>query len=119
MKSAARYAGKDLEAMKATAQAQKERSLEMFKETLKEYQDREYLYPCVPWRRRTTDILFFLLSFILSELQKDPLIRSHLSALFDTLLEQNLLRVIEPYSSVELSWIAHEVGQSRDVVEEK
>ncbi|RSH88203.1 26S proteasome regulatory subunit rpn6 [Apiotrichum porosum] len=92
MKSASRYAGKDLDAMKATAQAQKERSLEMFKETLKEYQD---------------------------QLQKDPLIRSHLSALFDTLLEQNLLRVIEPYSSVELSWIAHEVGQGRDVVEEK
>lgn len=53
------------------------------------------------------------------ELQKDPLIRSHLSALYDTLLEQNLLRVIEPYSSVELSWISHEVGQGRDVVEEK
>lgn len=27
--------------------------------------------------------------------------------------------MIEPYSAVELSWIAHEVGQGRDVVEEK
>jgi hypothetical protein len=42
MKSAVRYAGKDLDAMKATAQAQKERSLEMFKSTLKEYQDRMF-----------------------------------------------------------------------------
>lgn len=42
MKSALRYAGKDLDAMKATARAQKERSLEMFKNTLKEYQDRTY-----------------------------------------------------------------------------
>ncbi|WOO77789.1 Ubiquitin-like modifier-activating enzyme ATG7 [Vanrija pseudolonga] len=92
MKSASRYAGKDLDAMKATAQAQKERSLELFKATLKKYQD---------------------------QLQKDNLIRSHLAALYDTLLEQNLLRVIEPYSSVELSWISHEVGQGRDVVELK
>jgi 26S proteasome regulatory subunit N6 len=92
MKSAARFAGKDLDAMKAVARAQTERSLEMFKTTLQDYQD---------------------------QLHKDPLIRSHLSALYDTLLEQNLLRVIEPYSSVELSWIAHEVGQGRDVVEEK
>ena len=53
------------------------------------------------------------------ELHKDPLIRSHLSILYDTLLEQNLVRVIEPYSSVELSWVAQEVGQSLIVVEEK
>lgn len=53
------------------------------------------------------------------ELQQDPLIRSHLSSLYDTLLEQNLVRVIEPYSSVELSWIAQEVGQGLQVVEEK
>lgn len=52
-------------------------------------------------------------------MQQDPLIRSHLSVLYDTLLEQNLVRVIEPYSAVELSWIAQEVGQSVQVVEEK
>lgn len=104
MKSASRFSGKDLEAMKATAEAQKERSLELFKSTLKEYQDRECIRCC---DADTT------------ELQKDPLIRTHLSALYDTLLEQNLLRVIEPYSAVELSWISHEVGQGRDVVEEK
>ena len=53
------------------------------------------------------------------ELQQDTLIRSHLSVLYDTLLEQNLVRVIEPYSSVELSWVAQEVGQTLQVVEEK
>lgn len=105
MKSASRYAGKDLDAMKATAQAQKERSLELFKATLKKYQDRGYS------RNLGADGF--------AELQKDNLIRSHLAALYDTLLEQNLLRVIEPYSSVELSWISHEVGQGRDVVELK
>ena len=61
-----------------------------------------------------------LLSWILmTELQQDPLIRTHLSSLYDTLLEQNLIRVIEPYSSVELAWIASEVGQTLQVVEEK
>jgi 26S proteasome regulatory subunit N6 len=54
-----------------------------------------------------------------AELQQDPLIRSHLSVLYDTLLEQNLVRVIEPYSSVQLTWIAQEVGQDVQVVEEK
>ena len=53
------------------------------------------------------------------ELQQDPLIRSHLSVLYDTLLEQNLVRVIEPYSAVELSYVAQEVGQSLTAVEEK
>lgn len=41
MKSASRYTGKDLDAMKATAEAQKERSLELFKSTLKDFQERE------------------------------------------------------------------------------
>ncbi|GFZ49123.1 26S proteasome regulatory subunit RPN6 [Saitozyma sp. JCM 24511] len=92
LKSAAPHLGKDLDAMRATATALKERSLEMFKTALKDYTE---------------------------QLQQDPLIRSHLSLLYDTLLEQNLVRVIEPYSSVELSWIAQEVGQSLQVVEEK
>jgi hypothetical protein len=42
LKSAAPHAGKDLDAMKATAVALKERSLELFKTTLKEYQEREF-----------------------------------------------------------------------------
>ncbi|KAK4684303.1 26S proteasome regulatory subunit N6, partial [Tremellales sp. Uapishka_1] len=92
LKSAQPHQGVDIEAMKATAKALKERSLELFKTALKDYQE---------------------------QLQQDPLIRSHLAVLYDTLLEQNLIRVIEPYSSVELSWIAQEVGQSLQIVEEK
>ncbi|ODN87098.1 26S proteasome regulatory subunit N6 [Cryptococcus wingfieldii CBS 7118] len=92
LKSAQPYAGRDLDAMKAAAVALKDRSLESFKTALKDYTQ---------------------------ELQKDPLIRSHLSFLYDTLLEQNLVRIIEPYSNVEISWVAEEVGQSSQVVEEK
>ena len=41
LKSAAPHAGKNLDAMKATATALKERSLDMFKTALKDYQERE------------------------------------------------------------------------------
>jgi len=34
------------------------------------------------------------------ELSEDLIVHSHLSALYDTLLEQNLLRLIEPFSKV-------------------
>jgi 26S proteasome regulatory subunit N6 len=48
-----------------------------------------------------------VLSF--TELSEDPIIRNHLSALYDTLLEQNLVRIIEPYNRVELAFIAQQV----------
>jgi hypothetical protein len=54
-----------------------------------------------------------------TELHTDLLIRTHLALLYDTLLEQNMVRVIEPYSTVELSYIAQEVGQPLSSVESK
>ena len=53
------------------------------------------------------------------ELSTDPTIRSHLAALYDTLLEQNLLRIVEPYSIVEIDYVAQQVGQGRQQVETK
>lgn len=53
------------------------------------------------------------------ELSDDPIIRNHLSALYDTLLEQNLVRIIEPYSRVEISHIAELVKQPVREVESK
>jgi 26S proteasome regulatory subunit N6 len=41
-----------------------------------------------------------------SELVEDPFIRSHLDALYDNLLEQNLCRIIEPFSKVQILHIA-------------
>ncbi|KAJ7645287.1 hypothetical protein B0H17DRAFT_1339094 [Mycena rosella] len=44
---------------------------------------------------------------------------AHLAALYDTLLEQNLLRIVEPYSVVELEYVSECVGQGRQAVEAK
>ena len=44
------------------------------------------------------------------ELTSDPIIRAHFAALYDNLLEQNLLRIVEPFSRVEVAHVANLVG---------
>ncbi|KAG2354344.1 hypothetical protein BDR07DRAFT_1454150 [Suillus spraguei] len=53
------------------------------------------------------------------ELSPDPTIRSHLAALYDTLIQKNLLRIAEPYSVIEIDYVAEQVGQGRQDVEAK
>ncbi|KAJ2748605.1 26S proteasome regulatory subunit rpn6, partial [Coemansia nantahalensis] len=79
-------------ALQAVAKAQKQRSLEDFEKALSEHR---------------------------GELHTDELIRNHLTALYDTLLEQNLMRLIEPYSQVEIPHIARLIGLPMGVVENK
>lgn len=40
------------------------------------------------------------------QLVQDPVVHTHLSALYDTLLEQNLIRLIEPFSCVQIKHLA-------------
>lgn len=54
-----------------------------------------------------------------TELSDDPIVRNHLAALYDTLLEQNLVRVIEPYSRIEIAYVAEMVQQPTRDVEHK
>lgn len=61
----------------------------------------------------------FRLTWLQLELSSDPTIRTHLAELYDKLLEQNLLRIVEPYSVVELDYVAQQVGQGRQAVEVK
>jgi 26S proteasome regulatory subunit N6 len=44
------------------------------------------------------------------ELNSDPIIRAHLTALYDNLLEQNLLRIVEPFNRVQVAHVASLVG---------
>ncbi|KAI8149472.1 PCI domain-containing protein [Fennellomyces sp. T-0311] len=91
-KVALRYSGADIEAMKAVANAHQNRNLQEFETTLATYTN---------------------------ELNDDPIIRTQLAALYDTLLEQNLVRIIEPFSRVEISHIADVVKLPTQQVENK
>ena len=73
-KAGAKHAGPAVDAMRAVARAHQERSLQAFQAVLAAYPE---------------------------ELGGDAIVHTHLSALYGTLLEQNLLRLIEPYSRVE------------------
>lgn len=74
-KLALKYAGPNIEAMKAIAKASHNRSLSEFKEALNQYKQ---------------------------ELYEDSIIRAHFDTLYDSMLEQNLCRIIEPYSRVQV-----------------
>ena len=91
-KLALRYAGQHIEAMKAIAAASHNRSLLEFQDTLNKYKE---------------------------ELTEDPIIKRHFNKLYDNLLEQNLCRIIEPFSRVEVVHIAKLINLPLDVVERK
>lgn len=91
-KQAQKYQGKNLEAMKAVARAHSNRSLEEYEQALSDYR---------------------------YELGSDVFIRNHLRRLYDAMLEQNLIKVIEPFSRVEIEHIAKMVGLDTIQVERK
>ncbi|CRK88510.1 CLUMA_CG002239, isoform A [Clunio marinus] len=91
-KLAISYSGKDIDAMKAVAQASHKRSLADFQQALKDYK---------------------------SQLEDDKIVRAHLDSLYDTMLEQNLCRIIEPYSRVQVSFIASTIKLPIHQVEKK
>jgi len=70
-KLALKYTGRDVEAMKSIAKASHKRSLADFQSSLNEFK---------------------------KELEEDPIVRAHLDTLYGNMLEQNLCRIIEPYS---------------------
>lgn len=91
-KNAIKYQSRDIDAMKSIATAYSNRSLKEFETALVTY---------------------------LSELRSDPIIKNHFNALYDNLLEQNLLKIIESYSVVELSHVSKTIGLNIQQVEGK
>ncbi|XP_052801773.1 26S proteasome non-ATPase regulatory subunit 11-like [Mya arenaria] len=75
-----KYQGPAIEAMKSIATASHKRSLADFQKTLVTYR---------------------------AQLEDDPIVSAHLKTLYDNLLEQNLCRIIEPFSKVQVQHIAN------------
>ena len=87
-----KFQNRETEAMKAVAKAAKEQNLLMFEKCKQVY---EY------------------------ELLDDPVIRRHFSYLYNTLLEDNLKKIIEPYSEVQIDYIAENIGLPMEKILQK
>ena len=76
------YYGKEIEALRSVESAVKEKSIKLLKENIEKY--KEYL--------------------------NDPVIEFHLSNLNNELLEKNLIKIIKPYSVVEIDFVSKSIG---------
>lgn len=91
-KLALRYATPELEAMRAIANAHHASSLKSFQSSMQKYA---------------------------AEFATDSFLHRHLQSLYGTLLEQNLLKLIEPYSQVQVEHIASLIELPVDQIERK
>jgi len=91
-KLALKYQGSGIESMKQVAQASKNRSLAEFQTTVKKFA---------------------------SELEQDRIVAKHLDSLYQTMLEQNLCRIIEPYKRVQVNFVADKINLPEPEVEKK
>lgn len=84
--------GEEVAAMKAVGEAHRKKSLKAFEEALARFPE---------------------------QLGTDMMIHAHFQSLYDQLLEQNLLSIVQPYSKVQLAYISQSIGLPVDVVESK
>jgi len=91
-KLALRYSGSHVDAMKEIAQASSKRSLAKFNTALVTFSE---------------------------ELEGDMIVKAHLKTLYDNMLEQNLSRIIEPYSKVQVAYISETIDLPQEFVEKK
>ncbi|KAL7068107.1 PCI domain-containing protein [Cryptosporidium serpentis] len=78
-KNTIKFQGRDIEALKMVAKCRQQRSLKMFEDVLLTYD---------------------------KELSEDLIIKKHIDELCESLLEQNIQRILEAYSQIEISQLA-------------
>ena len=76
------YYGKEVEALRSIEEAVREKSIRLLKENIEKN----------------------------SEYFKDPIIKYHINNLHNDLLEKNLIKIIKPYSVVEIDFVAKSIG---------
>lgn len=91
-KGGVKYIGREIECMQAVAKALELRSLHEFQKSLEKFKD---------------------------ELEGDFVVNRHIQELYNTMLEQHLIRIIEPFSKVELSHVASLIGLPEELVTNK
>lgn len=91
-KNALKYSGNEINSMREVATAYQARSLHEFETALSKYEN---------------------------ELVKDPLVHKHIGDLYGKLFEQHLLRIIEPFSRVEITHIAKLLKLPKEKIESK
>jgi len=91
-KAGVKFAGREVQAMKEVADAHKKRSIHAFQEVFEKYRD---------------------------QLEDDPIIKHHLQELRENLLHANLIRLIEPFSRVQISHVAKLINLDLKFVEQK
>lgn len=91
-KQGIKYSGIDVDAMVAVSKAHEERSLEKFKEATEGFKD---------------------------QLGGDALITRHLDQLYEALMDANLLKIIEPFSCVEVAHVAKLINLPMELIETK
>merc|ERR1719420_1649950 len=78
--------------MKLVANASKDRSLADFQKTVEKYS---------------------------KQLKEDKIVARHLDTLYQTMLEQNLCRIIEPYNRVQVKYVSEKINLPEAEVEKK
>jgi len=91
-KSVLKYSSRVVDAMRSVSGAYKKRDTQEFNAVLQQYRD---------------------------ILDTDPVVASYLTDLYDTLLEKHLLKITEPYSVVQIDYVARMVKQEPAAVEAK
>jgi len=91
-KNALKHAGIELEAMRAISQAHNDRSLKAFEQAIVDFE---------------------------AQLKGDLFINNHLQDLYGKLLEENLCRIIEPFSKVEIVQVAKLIDLPLNTIHKK